>query len=67
MKMSFKCSSSKIEIANNWHQKHVALVSGMAVINQAIGRRTESLLLDLAMLVTISCLKFLGDIQECCS
>lgn len=46
--MSFKCSSSKRKTANNWHQKHVALVSGVVVINGTLGRKTENLLLDLA-------------------
>lgn len=32
----------------NWHQKRVALVSGMVVINKTLGRKTENLLLDLA-------------------
>lgn len=46
--MSFKCSSSKIKMASNWHLQLVALVSGVVVINRTIRRRTESLLLDLA-------------------
>lgn len=35
-------------MANNWHQDHVALVSGMVVISETLGRKTEDLLLDRA-------------------
>lgn len=46
--MSFKCSSSKRKMANNWHQNSVALVSGVVVINETVGRKVENLLLYLA-------------------
>lgn len=37
MKMSFKCSSNKRKMVDNWHQKCVALVSGV-VVNETLGR-----------------------------
>lgn len=35
-------------MVNNWHQKCIALVSGVVVINETLGRETENLLLYLA-------------------